>query len=193
MVFSWELNYHARFISMDTVLTHVIALQLFLLTRASFARTPTSFLLLYASASALGGLAFSCKITGLVAALPPALFPFLMPRPTPVRRRIGLCALGALVGGVTGLLLQPGLLIDLPRFIATQGSLTYQYSHGDSPNITATFFERLRKFLAWLWLAVPSHYLIAAIVMSAVALYGLGSCFAGSAACSRWAPPRPGR
>ncbi len=77
---------------------------------------------------------------------------------------------------MTTLVLQPGLSIDLLRFVAELGSQSSQYStDAGHPSFTTSVLDRVLKFLAWVWLAVPSPYLPLALLMSAATLVGLVS------------------
>jgi len=174
IVFSWELQYHARFIAMDTLLTQIIAAQLLLLVHAALTPSPRGRLLAYCGAAAAAGFAFSCKAPGLVAILPLGLFPFLVQGRLSLLGRVARAALGWLIAAVTALVLQPALLVDPLRFVATLGAQSYQYTQDVAhPGYTPGALHRMMEFLAWLWLALPSPYLTISLLMSAVTVFGL--------------------
>jgi hypothetical protein len=174
IVFSWELQYHARFIAMDTLVTQLVALELLLLLHAGSTVWPRTRLLCYCGAAVAAGLAFSCKAPALVGFIPLGMLPFLLRGRFAILRRTALAALGGLVAACTTFIMQPALLVDPLRFLATLASQSYEYNlNYGHPSYTKDAFDRLTKFLEWLWLALPSPYPGVALFLSAVAIVGL--------------------
>jgi hypothetical protein len=174
IVFSWELQYHARFIAMDTLVTQLIALELLLLVHGLLAEWPKTRLLCICGAAVAAGLAFSCKAPALVGFIPLILFPFVMRGRVGIVRRTALAALGGLIGTATTLIVQPALLVDPLRVLATLGNQSWEYKHNLlHPSYTNGWPERLKGFLAWLWLALPSPYPWIAFLLSTLAVIGL--------------------
>jgi hypothetical protein len=173
---SWELHYHGRFIAVDAMMAQLAALQLYLLIVAGSAPAGRPILPSILSAAIVAGVAFACKATGLAFAVPVVLLPFTRRLRSPsLGDRFGLAGLAALVFAVTAVALQPGTVFDLFRYVTTLRREAWEYGLGHSlhSNTTAGVVDRMASFLAWLWLAVPSPYPVAAAGLSAVTLLGL--------------------
>jgi hypothetical protein len=171
----WELHYHQRFIAVDALLAQAVAALLFFLSGAWLSASRPSFPIWYGASAAVAAGAFCCKATGLVTLLPVLLLPFVMPRPLPRLTRLGFAVFATIVFGLVTSLLQPATIVDFLRYFATLSSESSHYggSHLDHTSMTSGPVERVGKVLVWLWLAVPSPYVAAAIPLTLIAGFGV--------------------
>jgi len=174
---SWEAAYHARFISVDGILTQFTGL-LFLFL-ALFLREPSKhravawiFLASFAAGMGLGS-----KVTGLYL-LVPVIYAIALggaPELSLNWRERGYVLFGAIaVTFVTFIVTTPGVVTDPLRFIGHlyYERLNYQALPPSHPYFVDGVGARLLVYLEWLLLAAPSSYLGPALILSAVTLIG---------------------
>ncbi len=172
---SWELQYHARFLAVDAVIAQVLTLELLLLTWAWRSLTPASRAPWYVGSAIVAGIALSCKATGLAAFLPVGMFPLLLPTSSTVGRRVRQAAFGIAIACVTAIILQPGLVIDPLRVVSVLKRESWEYGRvaWEHPNLTSGLLDRVGTFLLWLWLAIPSPFVLASMAASLIVLVGV--------------------
>jgi len=174
MAFSWELGYHARWIAIDAPLTQFSALELFLFCAAWRAPSDGPAVRWYCAAAAAAGAVFACKLTGVFAYLPIPLLPLVRRSSWRPLRRVAMAALGTALFVLCSFALSPEFYLDPLHLLNVfrSGSADYN-STGTTYPFYVGLWEHVWRMMMWLFLVVPSPYLIIAIMFSVVILVGL--------------------
>jgi len=173
---SWELGYHSRWIAIDAPLAQFCALELFCFCAAWKAPSDGPTVRWYLAAAGAAGAVFACKITGLFAYLPIFLLPLVRRSSWTAFRRVRLAAMGTLVFALCSFALSPEFYLDPLHLLNVfrSGSADYNTTPTTYPYYVGVLEHALRM-LMWYFAVFPSPYLIIALMLSAVALIGLGS------------------
>src|SRR3569623_3083443 len=176
VAFSWELGYHARWVAIDAPLAQFSALQLFLYCAAWRAPSDGPALRWYYASAAAAGAVFACKLTGVFAFLPVPLLPLVRRSSWRPLRRVAVAALVTVLFVLCSFALSPEFYLDPLRLmnVFRSGSADYNSTPTTYPYYVGGLEHALRM-LMWYFAVFPSPYLIIALMLSAVALIGLGS------------------
>ena len=177
---SWEFAYHARYIAVDASLAQFTALTLLGASCVFVSRTPHGRLwsVLLAAAGAAG--AFSCKITGgvsfVVAGATVLLAPPLSTSSTraAVQERFAHGSLFVITFALLFFVSTPGFFLDPVRYLMELCFATQKYYQTPSPEYAVVGVPHVMGILRWLFLAAPSPWSAAAVVLSVFAVPG---CF----------------
>src|SRR3569623_364419 len=174
--FSWELGYPARWIAVAAPLTQFRALELFLFCAAWRAPSDGPALRWYSAFAAAAGAVFACKLTGVFAFLPVPLLPLVRRSSWSPLRRVPVAALGTVLFVLCSFAMSPEFYLDPLRLmnVFRSGSADYNSTPTTYPYYVGGLEHALRM-LMWYFAVFPSPYLIIALMLSAVALIGLGS------------------
>jgi hypothetical protein len=176
VAFSWEIGYHARWVAIDAPLLQVCGLELFLFCGAWRARTRAAFGRWFYATAAASGLAFACKLNGTFAFLPvlatAALYPGWRPG-----ERLKLGALATVIFLAVSFLFSPAVFLDPFDFLVILRAGSSDYNRGgplDSRYVSG-YGEHIARLALWMLTAVPSPFVVVALLFSAVAVVGFGA------------------
>lgn len=174
---SWEVGYHMRWLSSDTLLMALASLTMLLLLRSYDEGMSAKWL---GAAAVAAGLACATKYTGGVLLLPILIVVGLSHARCPDLGRdprlfIGVLALwaGVFLATTPGLLFDSGIFMKHAFYLSKAYNLDYGGYNVDS------HFRYLRLAAGYLLLAVPSPYLAVSVVLSGFGLLGLFDLIAG--------------
>jgi hypothetical protein len=176
VAFSWEVGYHARWVAIDAPLLQFCGLELFLFCGAWRAPTRAAFSRWFYAAAAASGLAFACKLNGTFAFLPVLATAALHPG-WRVHERLKLAALATVIFLAVSFLFSPAVFLDPFDFLVILRAGSSDYNRGgplDSRYVSG-YVEHISRLAVWFLTAIPSPFLVVALLFSAVAVVGFGA------------------
>jgi len=173
---SWEVQYHSRWIAPDCIMMQFVILTLLFILWSKESRHPSRMLLF---ASIASGLAVNTKYTGIISILPLCIGWYGYFRSAHSRNENRLrAALSSMIIPISllffiSVIVTPALLVDPIRFVR---DIIFEYRHyssfghgGHTPN---GFFDHLCLELKYIFLTIPSHYVVVSVIVSLISAYG---------------------
>lgn len=168
---SWEVQYHSRWIAVDTIFMQFFSLQLLLLLKYINANTEDSVKRLkYLVLSAISaGFGIGCKLPAVFMFLPLMVAIYLN------NEKLKTYLLAFIVLLLAFISTTPGAILDPIRFF---GAIIFEYygynlKHSVGyDHYVGNLFEHLTKAYIWIALEVPSNYIVISALITVVCIYG---------------------